>query len=102
MAGAIGAAKVKAVARAARARGAGIGSALIECCNQVYFRRGYVMIYGQMPAVPGLDAFYRRNGFDVLDVGDELDMWVVFGVHSRIRTGPGERFFIRQVPAASR
>lgn len=52
----------------------------------MYFRCGYVMIYGQMPAVPGLDAFYRRNGFDVLDVGDELDMWVVFGVHSRIRT----------------
>lgn len=102
MAGAIGAAKVKAVATAAHARGAGIGSALIQCCSQVYFRCGYVMIYGQMPAVPGLDAFYRRNGFDVLDVGDELDMWVVFGVHSRIRTGSGERFFIRQAPAASR
>jgi GNAT superfamily N-acetyltransferase len=102
MAGAIWAAKVKAVATAAHARGAGVGSALIQCCSQVYFRCGYVMVYGQMPAVPGLDAFYRRNGFDVLDVGDELDMWVVFGVHSRIRTDPDERFFIRQVPAASR
>jgi hypothetical protein len=102
MASAIGAAKVKAVATAARARGAGIGNALIQCCNQVYFRCCYVMIYGQMPGVPGLDAFYRRNGFDVLDVGDELDMWVVFGVHFRIRTDPGERFFIWQVPAASR
>lgn len=54
MAGAIGAAKVKAVATAAHARGAGIGSALIQCCSQVYFRCGYVMIYGQMPAVPRL------------------------------------------------
>jgi hypothetical protein len=57
MAGAIGAAKVKAVATAAHARGAGIGSAFIQCCSQVYFGCGYVMIYGQMPAVPGLDAF---------------------------------------------
>jgi hypothetical protein len=51
-----------------------------------------------MPPVPGLDAFYRRNGFDVLDEDAGLDLWVVFGVHSHIYTDQGERFFIRQAP----
>jgi len=49
-----------------------------------------------MPAgVPGLDAFYRRNGFQVLAQGESLDLWAIFGIHSRIDTDPGERFFVR-------
>jgi hypothetical protein len=43
---------------------------------------------------PGLDAFYRRNGFQVLSEGESLDLWPIFGVHSRIDAGQGERFFI--------
>jgi hypothetical protein len=51
-----------------------------------------------MPPTPGLDTFYRRNGFEVLDSGQGLDLWPVFGVHSRVDTDPGERFFIRYRP----
>ena len=43
-------------------------------------------LYGQMPPTPGLDAFYRRHGFEVLDPGESLDLWPVFGVHSRSST----------------
>ena len=95
MAGAIAVAKIKAVAVTGSARGLRIGSSLLQGCEQVYFRCGYMMIYGQMPPVPGLDVFYRRNRFQVLDEGAELDMWVVFGVHSHIQADQGERFFIR-------
>jgi hypothetical protein len=98
MAGAIGVAKIKAVAVTASARGLGIGGSLLQGCQQVYFHCGYLMIYGQMPTVPGLAAFYRRNGFQVLDERAGLDMWVVFGVHSHIHADKGERFFIRQAP----
>lgn len=98
MAGAIAVAKIKAVAVTAAARSLGIGSSLLQGCQQVYFHCGYLMIYGQMPPMPDLDAFYRRNSFQVLDEGAELDMWVVFGVHSHIHADQGERFFIRQAP----
>jgi GNAT superfamily N-acetyltransferase len=98
MAGAVGLAKVKALAVAEPARGRNIGGALLLRCRQVYFACGYIIVYGQMPPVPGLDAFYRRNGFEVLGHGEGLDLWPVFGVHSRIDNEPGERFFIRYRP----
>jgi GNAT superfamily N-acetyltransferase len=98
MAGAIGLAKVKALAVAEPARGRNIGGALLLRCRQVFFACGYIIVYGQMPPVPGLDAFYRRNGFEVLGHGEGLDLWPVFGVHSLISNEPGERFFIRYRP----
>jgi GNAT superfamily N-acetyltransferase len=100
MLGAVGLAKVKAVAVAEPARGRNIGGALLLRCRQVFFACGYVILYGQMPPVPGLDAFYRRNGFEVLGHGEGLDLWPVFGVHSLIDTGQGERFFIRYRPSS--
>jgi GNAT superfamily N-acetyltransferase len=96
MVGATAIAKVKAVAVDESARGHNIGGSLLKRCKQVYSHCRYQIIYGQMPPVPGLDAFYRRNGFEVLAKGAELDLWVVFGVHSRIRAGQDERFFIHQ------
>jgi hypothetical protein len=98
MLGAIGLAKVNALAVAEPARGRNIGGALLLRCRQVFFACGYVIVYGQMPPTPGLDFFYRRNGFEVLGHGERLDLWPVFGVHSRIDTDPGERFFIRYRP----
>ncbi len=79
MAGAIGIAKIKAVAVGESARGRNIGGALLQRCRQVYFHCGYLIVYGQMPPRPGLDAFYRRNGFQVLSEGEGLDLWVIVG-----------------------
>jgi GNAT superfamily N-acetyltransferase len=98
MLGAIGLAKIKALAVAEPARGRNVGGSLLLRCRQVYFACGYIILYGQMPPTPGLDTFYRRNGFEVLDSGEGLDLWPVFEVHSRIDTDPGERFFIRYRP----
>ena len=69
MLGAVGLAKIKALAVAEPARGRNVGGSLLLRCRQVFFACGYVILYGQMPAVPGLDAFYRRNGFEVLATG---------------------------------
>jgi len=97
MAGAVGLAKVKALAVAEPARGR-VGGSLLLRCRQVFFACGYVILYGQMPPTPGLDAFYRRNSFEVLDFGEGLDLWPVFEIHSRVDTDTGERFFIRYRP----
>jgi GNAT superfamily N-acetyltransferase len=101
MLGAIGPAKIKAVAVAESARGRHIGSALIQRTRQIYFTCGYILIYGTMTSAPGLDVFYRRCGFQVLDPGEGLDLWPVFGVHSHIEAGPAERFFVRYKPSTS-
>jgi len=98
MLGAIGLAKIKALAVAEPARGQHVGTALLLRCRQVFFACGYVLLYGQMPPVPGLDDFYRRNGFEVLGQGEGLDLWPVFGIHSMVDTDPGERFFLRYRP----
>ena len=39
------------------------------------FACGYTVVPGQMPPTPGLDAIYRRNGFEVLSRGEQLDLW---------------------------
>lgn len=92
---AAGLARVRALAVAGPARGLHVCSALLLRCRQVFFACGYAVVYGQMPPTPGLDAFYRSYGFEVLAPGEKLDLWPVFGVHSLIGADPGERFFIR-------
>ena len=98
MLGAIGLAKIQALAVAESARGRHVGTALLLRSRQVFFACGYVLLYGQMPPVPGLDGFYRRNGFEVLGQGEGLDLWPVFGIHSMVDTDPDERFFLRYRP----
>jgi GNAT superfamily N-acetyltransferase len=93
--GAVGLAKIKALAAAETARGRGIGASLLRNCHQVYDRCGYLMLYGQMPPTQGLETFYRRAGFDVLAPGAPIDLWVIFGIHSHIQPGADERIFIR-------
>jgi len=95
---AAGLSRVRALAVAGPMRGLHVGSALLLRCRQVFFACGYAVVYGQMPPTPGLDAFYRSCGFEVLAPGEKLDLWPVFGVHSHIGADPGERFFIRYRP----
>ncbi|MEU0568445.1 hypothetical protein ABZ297_24105 [Nonomuraea sp. NPDC005983] len=44
---------------------------------------------------------YRRQGFDVMEAGAPMDMWMVFGVHSSILPGADERFSFRRFPPGS-
>jgi ribosomal protein S18 acetylase RimI-like enzyme len=97
--GAIGVAKIKAVAVTPEARGRNIGTALIQRAREVYFTCGYMIVYGTMTAAANLPGFYQRCGFQVLEPGEALDLWVVFGMHSRIEASPSERFFIRYKPS---
>ncbi len=92
--GAVGIVRVKAVAVSDAMRRQGVGGALLEQCLRVYSTCGYVTAYGQMPPTPGLDTFYRRQGFTVLDRGAGFDPWVVFGVHADVRPEPDECTFI--------
>ncbi|MET9263743.1 GNAT family N-acetyltransferase [Amycolatopsis sp. NPDC004079] len=97
--GAIALAKVSALAVAEPHRGSGIGAALLSRTKKVYFANGYIYVYGQIrPDRPGLAAFYRRQGFDVREPDEGLDLWVVFGIPGGILPDQGERFFVRGRP----
>lgn len=96
MLGGIGPVKIQAVAVADTARGLGIGGSLLKRCKQIYTRCGYVALYGQMPLESGLETFYRRQGFDVLDVDQGLDLWPIFGVTVHVHANGLERMFVRQ------
>jgi GNAT superfamily N-acetyltransferase len=96
--GATGIARIKALAVREEMRGAGIGTALLHRCLQIYDDCGYMIVYGQSPDTPGLDRFYRTHGFDVLAPGAGFDAWVVFGEHVEIRPDPTERTFLWHRP----
>ena len=92
----IGLAKVQAVAVAEHARGRRIGGTMLALCSKVYLDCGFIYVYGQMMADSGLEGFYRRHGFEVLDEGAPADFWVLFGFPAAFYAPPGERMFIRQ------
>ncbi|MGA3541841.1 GNAT family N-acetyltransferase [Micromonosporaceae bacterium DT194] len=87
-------ARVKALGVDNSHRNAGLGTALLQTCRRVYNRCEYSIVYGQMPQTPGLDVFYRKNGFEVLDSGGGFDAWVVFGSHALVQAPAEERIFI--------
>lgn len=98
LAGGIGLARLRAVVVREEVRGQGIGALPVNVFRDVYARCGYLIIYGQMPPTPGLDEFYRRRGFDALNLGAGWDSWVVTGIHAEVRPDDDERMFIWRRP----
>jgi GNAT superfamily N-acetyltransferase len=96
--GAMAITKVAALAVAESARNQGIGAALLSRVKRLYFHHGYLYVYGQMPHRPGLPEFYRRQGFEVKQPGEPLDLWVVFGIPVVVHSGPDHRLFVRGRP----
>ena len=72
-----------------------VGAALLDACHRIYAHCGYVITYGQMPPTRGLDVFYRRCGFTLLEPGEGFDAWIVFGIHTKIHPQPDERVFLK-------
>ncbi len=95
--GAISLAKIKAVAVAEHARSQHLGAALLRRCEQVYRQCRFTLLYGQIPPGRDLEKFYSRQGFDVKDPGDHLDLWVIFGAHGGIHADRGERLFAKWI-----
>jgi GNAT superfamily N-acetyltransferase len=94
--GAAKVAKIRAVAVAETARGLGIGATLIRRSMQIYLQLGFLLVYGQFPAGSGLATYYARQGFTVLDEGQDIDLRRM-GLNFLIRTDPSdsERLFAR-------
>jgi GNAT superfamily N-acetyltransferase len=88
--------KLKAVAVDAAHRGAGIGAALVRTSCRLYAQLGYAMMYGQFRMGSGLEAYYQRLGFAVLDKGAGFQL-PMFSVPFGIRTEPGEQIFVRDL-----
>ncbi|MGW0446204.1 GNAT family N-acetyltransferase [Streptosporangium sandarakinum] len=85
--------KIRAVAVDEPSRGQGIGSALLTRCLHLYFQVGFRAAYGQFRTGSGLEAFYARQGFDVLDEGAVFSLRDRLGLPFRIQADPGERIF---------
>lgn len=95
--GVTGLVKVKAVVVAESARRARIGSELLKRCRQVYFGCGYQLLYGQIePHRQDLEGFYQGRGFVVLDVGESIPLWPVFGFNAHLTAEEGQRLFFRE------
>ncbi|GAA3427651.1 GNAT family N-acetyltransferase [Streptosporangium sandarakinum] len=85
--------KIRAVAVDEPSRGQGIGSALLTRCLHLYFQLGFGAAYGQFRTGSGLETFYARQGFDVLDEGAVFSLRDRLGLPFRIQADPGERIF---------
>jgi GNAT superfamily N-acetyltransferase len=94
--GATKVAKIRAVAVAEDARGNGIGETLIRRTVRTYLQLGFLLIYGQFPVGSGLEEYYARQGFTVLDEGQDIDLRRI-NLPILIRTDPSdpERLFVR-------
>ncbi len=96
MAGAARITKIRAVAVAESARGNGLGESLIKRSVRAYRQLGFRLIYGQFSTGSGLEAYYARQGFTVLDEGQDIDLRRM-DLPIIIRTDPAdpERLFVR-------
>jgi hypothetical protein len=94
--GATKVAKIRAVAVAEDARGNGIGETLIRRTVRTYLQLEFILIYGQFPVGSGLEMYYIRQGFTVLDEGHVIDLRRI-DLPILIRTDPSdpERTFVR-------
>ncbi|MER7367055.1 hypothetical protein [Nonomuraea wenchangensis] len=48
-----------------------------------------------MPPTPGLEAFYRRSGFEIQQPGEPIDLWRIYGIQVKAVPGGEERIFHR-------
>jgi GNAT superfamily N-acetyltransferase len=94
--GAVKVAKIRAVAVAEQARGIGIGQTLIRRSVRTYLQLGFLLIYGQFPIGSGLEKYYARQGFTVLDEGQTIDLRRMnFPVLIGTDPSDPERLFVR-------
>lgn len=85
--------KLSAVAVRAEHRGGEIGSRLLRRLIAEFRAREYQWMYGQMNAAsPRLSMFYRRLGFDVLELGKDLEL--PFGIWPAAK---GEQWFWQEL-----
>ncbi|GAB2495727.1 hypothetical protein GCM10027187_73160 [Streptosporangium sandarakinum] len=61
----------------------------------LYFQLGFRGAYGQFRTGRGLETFYARQGFAVLDEGAVFSLRDRLGLPFRIQADPGERIFTR-------
>ena len=66
------------------------------CPCRTYRQLGFRLIYGQFPIGSGLETYYARQGFTVLDEGQAIDLRRMT-LNIVIRSDPAdpERLFVR-------
>lgn len=75
------------------ARRAGIGSALLRTGMRLWAQLGYLLIYGQIRTGEGLERYYPRFGFTVLDARVPIPL-TRLGVPMGISPEPGEQLIV--------
>lgn len=69
---------------------------MIKLTVRSYRRLGFCLVYGQFAVGSGLEAYFARQGFTVLDEGQDIDLRRM-NLPIIIRTDPAdpERLFVR-------
>ncbi|MDJ0313899.1 GNAT family N-acetyltransferase [Arthrobacter sp. H35-D1] len=88
-------AKVSALWVDEEARRAGLGSALLDSCCDVYFAAGFSLVYGnfRLSSPIDLESFYGATGFRILPPGDRIPVGTGQGRIVDIGTEPDQKIF---------
>ena len=92
----LGLSKIIGVAVDPSARGLRIGTGLVLTAERVLDRIGTFVMYGS--CAPSVAPFYRQMGFDLLPVGEPIDLWVVFGFRA-LASDPTKHIFSKNLRA---
>jgi GNAT superfamily N-acetyltransferase len=85
-------AKISGVAVEPSHRSTGIGKALTSSAQDLCWRLGRQLVYGQSPADPRLSRFFASCGFSICDRLTAIDL-APYGVPAVITPQPGNQFF---------
>jgi GNAT superfamily N-acetyltransferase len=88
-------AKIRALAVDPQARSLGIASHLLETAVQLYDRIGFYLLYGYFDLGSGLETFYSARGFQIMPIGQGVNMDPIVGYPATLDAGPGEQMFAR-------
>jgi predicted N-acetyltransferase YhbS len=89
-------AKIKALAVAEHARGQNLGTALLKRGLQLYWQLDFRLVYGEFTTGSGLETYYRRHGFTVMEEGEQTDVgYILTGRPVLLGADAGERMFYR-------
>jgi GNAT superfamily N-acetyltransferase len=86
--------RIEGLAVVDSARRSGVGAALLRRTVKLYYRAGYLLVYGPVPSSIGMRRCYQRAEFELLLDG-RLDLKSLLGLDAAIIADPGEGLAVR-------
>lgn len=87
-------AKVTSLATAPR-EGTGLRDALLQAVMETYDKAGYNVLYSSAPAESEALNTFTGHGFDLVPLGHQVSLWVIFGEQISLKARDGEQLVVR-------